>query len=217
MLMHLGRRSSNEMSKSASAPLARSDERLVVEELENELLVYDLDNDRAHCLSTPAAAVWRRCDGETTVEDLGEQLDMDADTTERALNELRACALLEDTAIELVPSSNGQGAALSTRREMTLNVVKVGAAAATIPLIVSVVAPPPAAALTPTDEECFNASGCSQGCGACDCLGCCCCEPGGGFKKECITKKTCEGQKRNCSKVGSLAMPGCCAKPNCGC
>ena len=216
--MHLGRRNGNKMSESSvGAPLARSDERLVVEELEDEVLVYDLDSDRAHCLSAPAAAVWRQCDGETTVEALGERLGMDSGTIERALEELTACALLEDAAIEPTSPSNSHLGGLTTRREMTLNVVKVGAAAATVPLIVSVAAPPPAAALTPTDQECINAAGCTEGCGACDCLGCCCCEPGGGFKKACITAKTCKSQGRTCSKVGDRAFPGCCQKKTCGC
>jgi coenzyme PQQ synthesis protein D (PqqD) len=46
-----------------TAPLARSDG-LIVQELDGELLVYDLERHRAHRLSETAAFVWRRCEGE---------------------------------------------------------------------------------------------------------------------------------------------------------
>jgi hypothetical protein len=41
---------------------ARSEE-IIVEELPNEVLIYDLQRNRAHCLNRVAAAVWRACDG----------------------------------------------------------------------------------------------------------------------------------------------------------
>ena len=49
-------------------PLARR-ERLLVEELPDEVLVYDLDREKAHCLNRTAALIWNHCDGRTTVED----------------------------------------------------------------------------------------------------------------------------------------------------
>jgi hypothetical protein len=42
-------------------------ERLVIEELTDEVLIYDLDRDKAHCLNQAAAFVWKQCDGRTTV------------------------------------------------------------------------------------------------------------------------------------------------------
>jgi hypothetical protein len=76
-----------------------------------------------------------------------------------------------------------------TRREMTLNVAKVGAAAAAAPLIISVVAPSPAEAATPTVEQCR--AGFTSGCGSCTLSGCCCCGPGGGNTKDCVPTATC--------------------------
>lgn len=54
-------------------PRAR-DNGLVIEELEDELLVYDLDHHKAHCLNSTAALVWRHCDGETGVEGIADRL-----------------------------------------------------------------------------------------------------------------------------------------------
>src|SRR5947207_11051235 len=45
-------------------------ERLIIEELEGETLVYDLDSHKAHSLNASAALVWRHCDGRTTVSDI---------------------------------------------------------------------------------------------------------------------------------------------------
>src|ERR1044071_4757712 len=59
--------------ESSSYPRARTD-RLVIKELPNEVLVYDLERDRAHCLNTTAAIVWKACDGSTTPEEMAAQL-----------------------------------------------------------------------------------------------------------------------------------------------
>ena len=53
-----------EIASKPSNPCARSED-LIVEELGEELLVYDMKADRGHCLSPVAARVWRRCDGRT--------------------------------------------------------------------------------------------------------------------------------------------------------
>src|SRR5689334_2284713 len=55
------------------APQAR-DEGLIVQELSDELLVYDLHRHRAHSLNRVATLVWRHCDGETTVSQMAALL-----------------------------------------------------------------------------------------------------------------------------------------------
>ena len=66
----------------ALMPRARQDE-LVVEELQDETLVYDLERHKARCLNRTAALVWRHCDGQTSVAEvaalLEEQLAIPAD------------------------------------------------------------------------------------------------------------------------------------------
>ncbi len=161
-------------------PLARSRE-LLVEEVGDELLVYDLEANHGHCLSASAARVWQRCDGKTQVDALGRDLDLDPATVERALDELTTCALLERIA-ESAPGS--------IRRELTTRVMKVGAAAAAVPLIVSVVAPTPAMAVTLAFCQQFSSTNCGGGSPSegCKSNGCCCCQPpaGPGAFRNCV-------------------------------
>ena len=123
-----------EIASKPSSPCARSED-LIVEELGEEILVYDMKADRGHCLSPMAARVWRRCDGRTPAKDMSAELDLDPDAVDRALDELAACKLLEPTPELTVVAANGNGA---TRRELATRFVKAGAVAAAAPLIVSV-------------------------------------------------------------------------------
>lgn len=54
-------------------PVARS-EGLVIQELPGEVLVYDLETNKAHCLNRTAAAVWKSCDGKNSVADISRLL-----------------------------------------------------------------------------------------------------------------------------------------------
>jgi len=55
----------------SNSPLPISRRRgLVVQEVRDELLVYDLETDRAHCLNETAAAIWRACDGKKSVPEI---------------------------------------------------------------------------------------------------------------------------------------------------
>jgi hypothetical protein len=195
-----------EVPASSRKPLARSDE-LVVEELGDELLVYDLTADRAHSLGAAAAQVWRACDGTRSVEALSAELGLDGETIGRALDELSGCNLLDEPAL-------GVG---TTRREATVRLVQVGAAAAATPLIVSLGLPATAAATVPI-EVCANDL--THGCGI-DCsphdgskCGCCCCQGTSdqlrplvchGDDKCCLPKTQCQagafGASANCSDV----------------
>lgn len=50
-------------------PTARTNG-LVVQEVPQEVLVYDLESDKAHCLNQTAAMVWKACDGKTSVSEI---------------------------------------------------------------------------------------------------------------------------------------------------
>lgn len=54
-------------------PLARK-EGLIVQELPDEVLVYDASNDKAHCLNNTAAKVWKYCDGKTDAAGIAQNL-----------------------------------------------------------------------------------------------------------------------------------------------
>ena len=132
-------------------PLARAED-LIVEEVGDEVLVYDSNADTAHCLSPDAASVWRRCDGKTPIEGLTAQVDLSAERVESALSELERCELLEEP-----PTPAGH-----TRRDLTLKVAKISAAAAATPLIISVAAPTPAQAATSGFCAQFSSGNCGM-------------------------------------------------------
>jgi hypothetical protein len=156
------------MSNMGEGPLARSAD-LIIEELGDEILVYDTKTDQGHSLSPEAAKVWRACNGTTSAERLSVKLGLDQDTVNRALEELSNCDLLE-----VRPTIVADG---STRREVTIKLAKVGAAAAAAPLILSVAAPAAYAAATVRFCGQFSSGNCGANTGCSSTVGCCCCTP----------------------------------------
>jgi hypothetical protein len=146
----------------------------VIEELGDELLVYDLDVKHAHCLTPAAARVWRACDGRARPEVIASQLEMDLADVRHVLDELERCDLLAT----LKTRKNGL-----SRRDFGLKVTKVAAAAAAAPVILSIAAP--AVAATESQAATCNAFGpagvndcstCNQPTGN-NTLCCCCHDP----------------------------------------
>jgi hypothetical protein len=60
-------------------PVARK-EKLVIQEMPDEVLVYDLETNKAHCLNRTAAFVWKNCDGENSVADIVSQFEQTSGT-----------------------------------------------------------------------------------------------------------------------------------------
>jgi hypothetical protein len=122
----------------ADLPKARR-ENLVIRELPDELLVYDLDKDDGHCLNRTAAFVWKHCDGRTSVPEIARRLGQESrsEINEKviwlALHQLSRKRLLEKPVAAPVwmPGID--------RRQM-IRVLGVGAIVA-VPLITTVVAP----------------------------------------------------------------------------
>src|SRR5215510_129721 len=81
-------------------PKARQ-EGLLVQEVGDELAVYDRESHRAHRLNQTAAVVWRHCDGQRSVDDLTAVLQKDLspmadhELVLLALDRLSAAHLLE--------------------------------------------------------------------------------------------------------------------------
>src|SRR5712664_4250190 len=67
------------MKSTAALPRARKGG-LVIKELSDETLVYDLERDEAHCLNQTAALVWKGCDGKKTVSKKATVLQNQSDT-----------------------------------------------------------------------------------------------------------------------------------------
>lgn len=59
--------------KDGSARPRRKRQGLIVQELPEETLVYDLERHKAHCLAPVAAAVWEACDGKRSVAEIAER------------------------------------------------------------------------------------------------------------------------------------------------
>lgn len=54
---------------------------IITKEVGGELLIYDLDRDKAHCLNPSAAAIWRLCDGRTSADEIANSLATQTRTT----------------------------------------------------------------------------------------------------------------------------------------
>jgi hypothetical protein len=126
-------------------PLARKND-LVIQELPDEVLVYDRETDRAHCLNKTAALIWQQCDGQTDVATIAGRLgnELNAPSDERmvwfALDQLNRDGLLAE------PVAAQAFMAGMTRRQM---VRTMGLAAAiAVPVITSIVAPTTAHAVS---------------------------------------------------------------------
>ncbi len=118
-------------------PLARQSS-LIVKEVDDETLVYDLETDLAHCLNSTASRVWKSCDGHNTVEEIAAQLSppgepaVDEKVIWLALDQLEKFKLLD-----AAPAKPEFLSGL-TRRQM---VARLGIAAVALPAIVSIVSP----------------------------------------------------------------------------
>lgn len=74
-------------------PVGRTDD-LVVQELNGEVLIYDLKENKAFCLNETSALVWRACDGNHTVDEIGKQLGSE-DLAWLALSDLKKQKLVD--------------------------------------------------------------------------------------------------------------------------
>ena len=147
-------------------PMARQ-EGLLIEKLPDEVLVYDLNRNKAHCLNQTAALIWNRCDGKTSVGELVRLLEndcretIDDEVVWLALDQLGKARLLTERV-----ARPGEEPRLSRRQLMR----RVGLAVS-LPLVVSILAPSASAALSCIGRNCVGNPGV---CGVCTCNGTIC-------------------------------------------
>ena len=78
----------------------------IVEQLMNEVMIYDQKRNKAFCLNHKAAFVWQHCDGTTTIDELATLLrqvsaePVDTAVIQFALETLAADGLLEPSTFE---------------------------------------------------------------------------------------------------------------------
>ena len=142
-------------------PIARQTG-LIIEELPDEVLVYDSEHDSAMCLNHTAATVWKHCDGQTTPGRMArlieEELQISGgdEVVSLALERLEKSHLLAAKPPVFLPGIS--------RREL---VRRVGIAAALVPVITLILVPTARAQAScfPTGTPCAaNADCCSNNC-----------------------------------------------------
>jgi Coenzyme PQQ synthesis protein D (PqqD) len=160
-------------------PQAR-EEKLLIHELPDETLVYDLNRHRAHGLNRTAAFIWRHCDGKTTAAEMAAlaqrelNVPADEDVVWAVLRRLGKAHLLQE---RITPPDDAMGC---SRREVMRKLAMVGGLA----LVTSIVAPEAAQAAT-----CVSFSGCPSGKHCCfsGCSGCTSTRCGSGCGGTCCT------------------------------
>ncbi len=146
-------------------PIARK-AGLVLQEMPDELLVYDLDTNKAHCLNQTSAFVWKACNGKNSVSDISRLFGTDAgnsvpeDLVWLAIDQLSQNNLLEN---KVSPKLNGQ-----TRREV---IKKIGlASVVALPLVASLAAPSSVlAVVTCPTGDCRSTATNPVNCSPCNC------------------------------------------------
>ncbi len=141
-------------------PVARQ-EGLVIQEMPEEVLVYDLDTNKAHSLNQTAALVWKSCDGKNSVADITLNLEKELkasvpeDLVWLAIDQLSKDNLLEK---EIETKVSG-----ISRREV---IKKIGfASMVALPVIGLLSFPQASLAVTCPASICSNTAG-SGGCAA---------------------------------------------------
>lgn len=126
-----------QLKNSEKMPLSRNDG-LVIQEVDQEVLIYDLETNKAICLNPTAKFVWQHCDHKTSIHEVTKKLSgkfdskITGDVVRLALNELKKANLLEKETVSIGAEEK------VSRRDL---VVKYGVPMAVLPIIMSLVAP----------------------------------------------------------------------------
>ncbi len=157
------------MKKHAEFQPAARHEGIIFKEVDGELLIYDMERNKAHCLNSTAAFIWQHCDGRTNVTELTRAVSTALETAfdetviELALTQLSRDHLLRET------YKGSPGVADFSRRAL---VRRLGVGAVLLPLITTINAP---IALAATSDCVPSGGACTDGgspcCGATSCQG----------------------------------------------
>ena len=132
-------------------PVAKR-EGMIIQEMPDEMLVYDTGTNKAYCLNKTSAFVWRSCDGSHSVDDIAALMEKEfGANVPDDLIWLAIDQLAEDKLLESSESASG-----ITRREM---IRKAGIASAiALPVVISLVAP--SSAMASANCACINPPSC---------------------------------------------------------
>lgn len=116
---------------------------LVVQEMPDEVLVYDLNTNKAHCLNESAAVVFHACDGTNSISDIVMSFEKNGNKVTEDFVWLAIDGLNENGLLEAGTASHFAG---QSRRDV---LKKIGLASIiAVPVIASLVAPQNAMAST---------------------------------------------------------------------
>jgi peptide-methionine (S)-S-oxide reductase len=147
-----------ERGKRTPAPSARR-HRLFVQEVGDELVVFDQETRKAHRLNPTASFVWRACDGRTGVADIARTMRpkfgpaADANLVRVALGLLDAARLLEDE------SRHARNEIVERRRAFLQKSAAAGAVSLMMPVVATLSRPSLAATLSPVGPQGSSAPG----------------------------------------------------------
>ena len=119
-----------------------------VEQLGDELCVYNWQRKEVHALNPTAARVWQQCDGQTSLAQLAAMLQADLQLPDIEAQELAWLTLAQLEKAHLLHEDVVKPARRKVlpRREF----LRLGIAAALLPVVHSIMAPTPVAAQSPT-------------------------------------------------------------------
>ena len=119
-------------------PIPRT-KNIVIQKTGDELLIYDLDTDRASCLNATSALIWKTCDGSKSVEQITESISQElGSSVETELIAMGLQQLEDENLIVKDPAISAYFGGVS-RRDM---IRRVGfSSAIALPIISSIVSP----------------------------------------------------------------------------
>ena len=200
--------------KGSFVPVTRKND-IVVQQLKDETLVYDLKSNKAYCLNETSALVWGLCNGKRTVSDISDEMTKATKTLIR--EEFVALALDQFDKDELLENGGSMEGHFGnfSRRDV---IRKVGfASVIALPVISSIVAPKASmaqsSALQGFSTPCATDGQCASG--SCSTFLNQCCTPGAGplavtggaIAPAGATPLTCTSQL-NCDNI---AVTNCCS------
>jgi hypothetical protein len=151
---------------------------IVVQDLGDEALIFDIITNRAYCLNSTSRAIFMASDGATSIDMIAERLSLN--TGKRVEKELVAYGVEELSKQGLLSTDPGTGHSLVSRRDA---ITKIGLASAiALPIVASIVAPAAinAQSCLANDQSCTASSQCCSGCCKNVGGGINQCKPGGG-------------------------------------
>lgn len=112
-------------------PIART-EAILLQESGDEMLIYDLETDKAYNFNETASVIWKNCDGKTITKDLVAKYKLNEETIELAIDEFQKHGLLAEEIDTRVPKNR------MARRKFML---RAGTMAMALPIVSVIVAP----------------------------------------------------------------------------